>query len=870
MNEHSNSISARLRRLMFLCLIAAGAAASLSPFKLADFHAKSAASKDGLWQRFTDSKLTLNVAAQAALFGQAPREFTKAAKEIQVVTTLPMPDGTFARFRIEESPIMEPSLAARFPQIKTYKGKGVDDPTATARIDSTPAGFHAIVLSAHGTVVIAPASQADASAYLSYGSQQAESASFICSTPVAEQAASTAITDKGLRLINKAGSSDSIGETLRTYRLAVAATAEYTQTYGGGSVAGALAAITTVINQVNAVYERDLALRLILINNETSIIFTNSATDGYTSDDADAMQHQNQSVLDARIGANNYDVGHVFDGHSSIGNGRFFFQGRGDVSSVCVNGRKGLGASVFRLLEPSAINAVYVVAHEMGHQFGASHTFNGTTTNDCLNSRVAQTAFEPGTGSTIMAYRGSSGTNVGYFNLCGAEDLHSTDLYFHIASVSQIVNYTSGGGGASCAGLISTGNNPPTIDAGPDYTIPRGTPFTLTASASDVDGDALTYCWEELDLGAPSPPSTDDGSRPIFRSFAPVSSPSRTFPQLSDILSSTATLGESLPVTTRTMRFQATVRDNHSGGGGGSTDTMFVNVAASSGPFVINEPVAATNWPAGSTRTVMWDVANTSNAPVGCTSVRILLSTDGGLSFPFVLAASVPNNGAANINVPNVQTTTARVKVEALGNIFFDISDANFSITGAAASTIQLSAQSYSFNEGTINTAQSFGALSVDVTRTDTSSAATVQFATSDQSGGNECNQATGQASQRCDYAQQAGTLRFATGEGSKQIQIPIVNDGYLEGDEVFTLRLQNPTGATLGSISQAAVTIVDDSGDATPTTSANNPYLSIPFFVRLNYLDFLSREPDASGFTDWTTVLNNCGSQQGFLGAPF
>jgi uncharacterized protein (TIGR03437 family) len=351
----------------------------------------------------------------------------------------------------------------------------------------------------------------------------------------------------------------------------------------------------------------------------------------------------------------------------------------GQFQSVCVSGQKGKGVTILRSIEPSTISAIWDVAHEMGHQFGALHTFNGTT-DDCGDSRFPQTAYEVGTGSTIMGYRGGTAPNGTYLPLCTFEDLRSTDTYFHATSIEQIVNYTTFGSGSACPALTPTGNNPPAVEAGPDFTIPSQTPFTLTATATDPEADALTYCWEEYDLGTPGPPHTDDGSRPIFRSFAPVTTPARTFPRLSDVLSGVPTFGESLPLTTRTMTFRVTVRDNHVGGGGVNADAMHVNVRADSGPFVVTDPGSSTTWTVGSTQTVTWNVANTANSPINCANVRVLLSVDGGNTFPFTLAPSTPNTGTATITVPNAPTSSARVKVEALGNIFFTISLPNFTI----------------------------------------------------------------------------------------------------------------------------------------------------------------------------------------------
>jgi len=620
----------------------------------------------------------LNETAQRKLLKRAPMEFSNASTESQVVMTLPMPDGTSASFRVEESPVMAAQLAARFPNIRTYRGRGIDDPTATTRFDVTPAGFHAIVLTTEGTVIIEPDSHGRRGKYVSYDQREApqDADSFSCLLLSAEQARPLS---KQLPRTGNAKLGVFAGTELRTYRLALAATAEFTQTYGGGTVDGALSRMTTLINGVNAIYERDLGIHLTLVANETSIIFTDQVTDRYTSNNVPQMINQNQSILDQRIGPANYDLGMVMDGRVFGSLPGFVFQGAANYQSLCITGRKGTAASVLRSTEPSTISAIWVVAHELGHMLGALHTFNSTL-DDCGPSRFAQAAFEPGSGSTIMGYRGGVLPDGSYFPICFGDDLLSTDTYFHTFSIEQIFDFTTFGNGSNCPVLTDTGNTPPSVDAGPDYTIPANTPFALTATGSDLDSDALTYCWEEFDLGAAGPPHTDNGNRPIFRSFAPVPYPTRLFPQLSDILRRVSTFGESLPTTNRTMSFRVTVRDNHAGGGGVNTGAMHVNVVSNSGGFDVTDPFTSQTWHAGSNHTVTWNVANTSNAPVSCANVRILLSIDGGLSFPFTLASSMPNSGSATISVPNLPTLFARVKVEAIDNIFFSISQ-EFRIT---------------------------------------------------------------------------------------------------------------------------------------------------------------------------------------------
>jgi hypothetical protein len=616
----------------------------------------------------------LNQHALCRQLRRAPMEFTQGAKDKEVVISVPKPDGTFARFGIAESSIMEPPLAARFPEIKTYQGQGVDDRTATLRCDWTESGFHATLLSADATITIEPLTHGDTVNYITYSQQDVSKVAraFRC---LVQSSANEPSKNAGSMSPNFVS-----GATLRTYRLAMAATGEYTQLFGSGTVSGALAAITTAVNSFNAVFEREVSIRLMLIAGETSIIFTDPSTDGYTHLDPVTMADENQTQLDSIIGSANYDIGHVFDGGPNGENAGF-----AGVGVVCVSGMKGRGAEIqpFPPFDPIAS------LHEIGHQFGAVHTFNGTT-GSCSGNRDAATAYEPGAGSTIMAY----GT------LCGNESLPILDRYYHTGSLQQIIDFSTTG--SACAGQVSTGNHPPTVSAGPNFTVPKSTPFKLTATAGDVDGDMLTFDWEEFDLGAAAPPNSDaDGhARPLFRSFVPATDPTRTFPSLTYILnngnvppsslacgpSGTCITAEVLPTITRTMNFRVTARDNRAGGGGASTAMMQLNVRGDSGPFLVTQPNTAVTWTGGTTQTVAWSVSNTNLSPVSAANVRITLSTDGGYTFPSVLAASTPNDGTELITVPNNLTSTqCRIKVEAVGNVFFDISDVSFNVTPAGS-----------------------------------------------------------------------------------------------------------------------------------------------------------------------------------------
>ncbi|MGH7486163.1 MAG: reprolysin-like metallopeptidase, partial [bacterium] len=453
----------------------------------------------------------------------AERSATAAVSPL--VINLPYPDGTNRRFRVEESPILEPALAAKFPEIRTFVGQGIDDPTATARLSLTTLGFHAMVLSAPGTVFIDPYRRWDARYVLSYfkaDARRAAGPAFHCD--VKDSAENKESEPKVLPGPVTAAAS---GTQLRTYRLALAATGEYSTAVcapNPAAIACAMNAMAVSMNRVDGIYEREVAIRMVLIANDNLIVYTDGTTDPYTNNDGGTMLGQNQTNINSVIGLANYDIGHVF----STGGG-----GVANLRVPCTSG-KAHGVTG----NPSPIGDgfdVDYVAHEMGHQFGGNHSFNGTTLNCGSGNRNAATAYEPGSGTTIMAYAG----------ICGAEDLqpHSDDT-FHTKNFDEIVAFSTGAG-SSCAVVTATGNTPPIANAGAAFTIPKQTPFTLTGSATDADADALTYMWEEFDLGTAAPPNDDVAAvRPIFRSFVPLTNPSRTFPRLSDILNNVATLGE--------------------------------------------------------------------------------------------------------------------------------------------------------------------------------------------------------------------------------------------------------------------------------------------------------------------------------------
>jgi Metallo-peptidase family M12B Reprolysin-like len=603
---------------------------------------------------------------------------------------IPMPDGSTSKFLVWEVSIMEPALAAAFPSIKTFRGKGIDDPTATLVFDYTEFGFHAMILSpVSGSVYIDPYFQQKNGYYISYFKKDFSKFMYpeqspIIPTGVLRPSSTEAVPVGPCR-----------GTQLFTYRLAVACTHQYAEAATGlasPTVAQTLAKIVTTINRVDGVYEKEVAVRLILVAAQNSIIFPTAVGDPFTgNDDAFVLIDESQTQIDAIIGTDNYDIGHTF----STGAG-----GLAGLGVVCLTGNKasGVTGSTVPVGDPYDID---YVAHEIGHQFGGDHTFNSTTSNCGGGNRNAPTAYEVGSGTTIMAYAG----------ICASDDIQlNSDPFFHSVSFDEISSFIAGSGG-TCKGTIATGNALPVITSMSNnaVSIPVNTPFTLRAVATDANGDAsLTYCWEEWDTGTAGAWNNGAASTtaPLFKSRIPKTVGFRNFPDMAVIVAGfpaapTATLGglkgETLPTVARAMKFRLTVRDNSPNGGavvtGGngcqtSVGAVFqINTVVPAGPGVwsVTVPNGAENWLGNSSQTVTWNVAGTTVSPISCSNVNILMSLDGGLNYYDTVLVNTPNDGSQLITVPNIVTTnTVRFRVECANNIFFDISNANFTITAAA------------------------------------------------------------------------------------------------------------------------------------------------------------------------------------------
>ncbi|MEV4315821.1 M12 family metallo-peptidase [Actinocrispum sp. NPDC049592] len=764
---------------------------------------------------------TLDRPLMASKLDKAPAAKAAAAQEV----VLPTPEGTFQRFALVDAPVMEAGLAAAHPEIKTYAGKGIDDPSATVRADLTPLGFHASVRSQRGQWFVDPYYHLDQSLYASYYGHDVTSAGPLVENEEVESLVQDLPAIEAGPVVK-----------LRTFRVALVTDPTYANYFGAANVT---AAKVTLMNRVAQVYEDETAIRLVLINDtdKTNLNTAEQATGAngpcgsapcFTAAQlascSSALLNRNQIVLGQLVGAGAYDIGHIGLGVNG-----------GGVAGLGVIGGSGKARGCTGLPTPVGdFYAVDYVAHEMGHQFGGNHTFNGTQLNCSGGNRSAANSYEPGSGTSIMAYAGicqqdnlqphsdpywsqrsyieittttstprapiSEVQNVALRDFDGTDSFTLTYNGQTSAPVTRGTNYTAAGIKAAIEGIAgwpagatvsisgfgggvlndtgfqvsfggtasgidvaslsvngtgTTGFSGETVNGGPQgnqgvkvedtenhapvvtvpaqYTIPVRTPFALTGSATDADGDSVTYMWEQNDRGGTTGTALVNNTKtngPLFRQFGTAAivsaedtlkyyspgentvdkNPTRVFPDMAQITTNNTNAktgtcpaappapgvvpaaivdcySEFLPTNAwvginndRTLHFRLTARDGRLGGGGiGSADTALV-LAPNAGPFLVTSQADAPAYTGGTAVPVTWDVAGTDVAPINAANVRISLSTDGGATFPTVLSESTPNDGTETVTLPDVGTQKARIKIEAVGNVFFDVNDADFTI----------------------------------------------------------------------------------------------------------------------------------------------------------------------------------------------
>jgi len=594
---------------------------------------------------------------------------------------LPAPDGNYRSFKIWKTSMMEKALQEKYPGIETFTAEALDNPQVTAKLDFTANGFHAMVFDGSRTFLIDPYTDALDGYYMVYYKKDYRrnmNNRMSCSVSGNE------ITDANGNLPELVGGglpqlgAKQFGTTQRVYKLALSCTGEYAQAVGGATptVTTVLSAMTTSMNRVNGIYERELGITMSLVDNNDLLVYLSPGSDPFTANNNGAqLLTQNAMNTGNVIGSANYNIGHIF----STGGG-----GIAQLGCVCTNGNnkaRGVTGS------PNPVGDAYdvdYVAHEMGHQFGAEHTFNSNI-GACQSNGEQDVAFEPGGGTTIMAYAG----------ICNNDDIQQhSDAYFHAKSLDQISNFVTAQ--ATTCAVTNAGVSAPDLAAIVDtFYIPMATPFELTSPVAVTDStDTISYCWEQWNLGnfgqVESGAANFTGG-PCFRSFTPVASPVRVFPPIERVISGNySAKGMRMPAVSRALDFKVTARSVYEGFGtfNISEDKLDVNVLDSVGPFVVTSPgsITSDSFARGGNAMITWDVANTDAAPVNAANVDIFLSVDGGFTYPFTLATSVPNDGSETVTLPDTATTNARVKVKGAGNIFFNISRNNFKIYDTAGS----------------------------------------------------------------------------------------------------------------------------------------------------------------------------------------
>lgn len=616
------------------------------------------------------------------LLAAAPH-WKKSKIESWPTLTLPDAHGESLTVRVAEAPIAQEPLYSMYPENKTYKVAGLPGQYLSGRLSLTTKGLSGLIIMEGEHLFIEALGDGLHIAYHTSAEMKTE---FSCGTAEEHD-----IAGRKAEISQRSASGNSNGATLKEYVMAIAITGEFADARND-NITVINGDINTYLSTIAAFYESELAVTFILSAANNNLLFLDPNTDPFTPPPTNYFANQTalnsgKAGIGNTINDSDYDIGHTLhDVNSAI-------SGIAYVGVICYNPQsfKAGGWTQFPAGHPLS-EVLSLFGHEVGHQFGSNHTMYGTV-NGCA-SRNPNHGYEPGSGNSIMSYEGicANNSNTG---CTGNHNITPTvgSSYFHSHSIEQMLGVISG---TNCESNSSSGNTPPVVSVPANVSIPKGTPFELTATANDADGDPLTYAWEQYDTddlslscpdGAPNDAATST-TAPLFRTFDPSTSPTRSFPRVSDLANNTQTQGEILPDVARNITMRVTVRDNNPAGGGIECQDVEINVVNTGIPFSVSTANTATTYSAGQNINVQWDVASTNQAPINCQNVNILWSNDGGYTFPITLASNVSNDGAHMVTLPSIGTTIGRIKVEAADNIFFDINNTGITILSACSPVI--------------------------------------------------------------------------------------------------------------------------------------------------------------------------------------
>ncbi|MBT8230908.1 MAG: hypothetical protein KJO50_11655, partial [Bacteroidia bacterium] len=549
-----------------------------------------------------------------------------------------------------------------YPEIKTYKISDTGNEGITGRITDGPAGTFLIYLQRGTMIRIYPDINDKSVYYQEIGIDKSEADNLVICDQHGE-----IDHDSNQQLLSEIKESIPVkrnGTTKRIYRAAIICTGEYYNANGGSTTTVRQRAIAN-LNDISAIFSQDLAVEFVMASGSPRVE-SDPNNDPFIPDQMGGQGRtiQAQNAISAVFPDFRYDVGHVFHTHQT-GDG-WSSGGLAGLGVVCNDDRK---ASAWSGSFSNNTNGfIQLAAHEFGHQFNATHTFNGSDGLACdEGNHPDNTAYEIGSGTTIMSYNG----------LCAADqNIPSSgvlDNYFHVNSLDLMVNYMEQFGVCNDTEWINDNNNEPVVIANPcgaEYNLPRQTPFFLTGSATDADGDNLTYCWEGYDEdginmtdthGKIGQDAANTSDAPLWRSFPPTSDPTRYFPRIENVKDNNRSDFEVLPNRARAMKMRLTVRDNNPEGGAVDWEQISINVESTMGPLQVTAPNGGETFDAGGIMTVTWNPRNSESM---CTNAAIRLSTDGGATFPVTLASEVDySTGTADVVLPASLTNTDEARI---------------------------------------------------------------------------------------------------------------------------------------------------------------------------------------------------------------